>query len=265
MRRAFALPFVLAMMLLVGASVAIILQQDSFRARAVARQLDRYQEHHGTRGLEEVLDAWISTLNNQPVQRYVVGDGHVLDITLADGSLARVFMSDGQAEALAAFGQLRGDDRLYGPGIIDELQVRVGADEVGRLTRQDGPVAVNANTADPRVLEAVVASVLDEPDKAATLARQIAQARQEAPLTTARLGTLWRDAEVPAALRPVLGRLLVEQSGLWRLRVEVEGPRSATRGRQLGAVYEGLVQLSGSGGVGRGAGGILSFEPVPIR
>lgn len=264
-RRGFALPVVLAMTLIIGASVAIILQQDALRARSVARQLDSYQEHHGTRGLEEVLDAWVGTLNNQPVQDYVVGDGHVLDVTLGDGSVAKVYMSDGQAEALAGFGQLRGDDRLYGPAIIDELALRVGEDDLAAFTRADGPVAVNANTADIRVLEAVAASVVDDDDLASRLAREIVSARDEQELTTATLGRIWRDAEVEATLRVVLGRLLVERSGLWRLRIDVLAPRSAVATQQVLSSYEGLVQLSGSGGVGRGAGGILSFEPVPIR
>ncbi|MEO0715669.1 MAG: hypothetical protein AAFY58_01620, partial [Planctomycetota bacterium] len=59
MRRGFALPTVIVLLLVAGALVATLMERQSVRSLGTARELRAYQEQHAARGLQEVLNMWL--------------------------------------------------------------------------------------------------------------------------------------------------------------------------------------------------------------
>lgn len=260
----FVLPMVLLVMVVGTLMTAVMLNRQSVQSSAVRRELDQYQEHHGVKGLTEVLQAWLSTIRNQAVTDVIGGDPHVLDLILADKSRVSVYLSDGQSQALSSFAHLSPEDREYGNEIMANLSLVVAGDQLEAMTRPVGPVAVNAQTAPREVLDAVVryaSGGLDPQDMVADLMRL----RQTEALTAASISQIAADAGLDAEARGMFNRLLTATPSIFRIRVEVRPPRVPGLGDRPSSVYEGLVDLGPIATGSQASSIFLSFEPARIQ
>ncbi|MCB9844977.1 MAG: hypothetical protein H6811_03175 [Phycisphaeraceae bacterium] len=258
-RPGYALALTLLVMLTALAMLTAMVERLGAQSLAVRRQTDQYQEHHGKRGLEEVLDAWLSTVQLLPLAELTREDPHVLDLVLADGSVVEISLSDGQTTVLSDLTGLNSEDARDGRSILEALR-RIAPDRLAGLTRPAGPVQISAQNADPDVLRALILSVLDggdpEPIASAILAR-----RRETVMTLAEVAGLTRQFDMTPDQRVRFNRLLKPQSDVWRLRAVIRPPRIPGEPARISSIYEGLVRLEQKRDAMRG-NRFLSFEPV---
>ena len=125
MRRGFALPTVIVLLLVAGALVATLMERQSVRSLGTARELRAYQEQHAARGLQEVLNMWLRSRPSAQLHELTGDRGHAFDLELADGSVARVYLGDAQASVLAAAEQLSMREASEARQVVSELEVQV--------------------------------------------------------------------------------------------------------------------------------------------
>ncbi len=262
-RPAFALAMAMIVMVVVGALTGVLLERQSVQTLAVRRHIDQYQEHHGKKGLSEVIEAYLLALQTTPISQLVSLDPHLFDIELADGAVVEVRIHNAQGRMLSDLGDLTGPRRVRGERALAILRREVGDDELPALLRSSGPLEVDAQSADPRVLRAVVASVLTSEDEVETLVADLLRVREQRELTRADLGRAMTGLNLDNELRQDLTEMLTVQPSIWSVRVDLTAPDVVGGPRRLIAAYEGLARLSArrSARVGRG-NLFLSFEPI---
>ncbi|MBZ0171627.1 MAG: hypothetical protein K8E66_04540, partial [Phycisphaerales bacterium] len=76
------LPVVILLVVMVGAVCSIMLERHIARTKTVQRQILAYQEHHGVRSLQTVIEAWRKTPTAQPreIERMLGTDGLAMTI-----------------------------------------------------------------------------------------------------------------------------------------------------------------------------------------
>lgn len=152
--RAFALPLILLIGLVAGASMAILLTRAAQTSRAAQVQIDGYRQHHTQAGIRVMSEVWSQFFKRAPERE---GPGAVLgyDITLSDGPRMQVRFIDAQ-------GPLRldvSDMPVDVANVLNEASRRirggVSPSAASRLIRDRGPGRVSLNSASVEVLEAL--------------------------------------------------------------------------------------------------------------
>jgi len=237
-QRAYALPLALLVLVVTSMMVGPMMTRQSAQSLAVQRQLDQYQEHHGVRGLEEVIEAWLLVVQGEDMAAIVAQDPHVLDLDLGDSRVA-VSLENGQSLALGDLSHLHGEERQWGQQLLRALGSRVG-EALPRYVRDAGPLAVDAQVAPQQILEAVSEVVLGEVSD--SIVAQILSTRADHALTRADLARIATESGIDRDQRIVFNELLTVQSDVWRIRVRIYR-RSAQLLEELVSSYSGLIRL----------------------
>jgi len=267
-RRGFVLPIVLVLIVTGTGAAAVMLSRQNTQALAVKRHIDHYQEHHGSKGLAEVIDAWLATVpSDPPLDEIVSEQSRVLELVLADDSRASIHLADGQGRALRVFGEVDANGAVDGPAILAELEQLVSGRRLAALTRDAGPAAISVQAAEEPVLRAAMRYVAGEEgeDTADDLVSEILTRRNEEPLTTASLAAIASRVGLETEQRELFNRVLVARPTHFRMRVELHTPVGPRGGGDLAAVYEGIVQVQRGGGVGTRRARVITFQPVRIE
>lgn len=263
-RRAYALAMVMLAMVASGAMLAVMLDRQGAQSLAVRRHLDQYQEHHGVRGLEEVIEAWLKTLQGEDVSQVVTAEGgRVLELVLADRSTATVALAPGQGELLARPTMADATQRQTAMRLVERVRALVRPEELPALTRDAGPLVVDIrHTAEP-ILIAIVEEVLGEPNDA--LVRELVRLGQSTSTRRADITRAAADAGLTPEQRSRLNELVTTEAELWRIRVEVRPPRLPGQIERVVSAYEGLVRLSPRANRASGGRIFLSFAPAAVE
>jgi hypothetical protein len=260
--RGFVLPVVILLVIIVGATASIMLQRHVARTKTVERQLRAYQEHHGARSLQAVIEAWLKTPTAQArtIADMLEPDGLALTVDPGDGTTVNVYLFPGQDTLLSRITGVREQDREAAQLSVQILQGMVGTGAEYRLrTRPAGPQAVDVNTATPEVLTAIVQAVLGDSlgaDRYQTALVDAALSGEAITLQT--LSNIATEASIEQDARTQLSRFLTIQPELWRFRIDQYG--SPMLGRPLLSRYRGLLLLSGT----TSAGGNSFEQPPPF-
>ncbi len=154
-RRAFALPLILLIGLIAGASMSILLMRAGAAARASQAQIDGYRQHHTQAGLRVMSEVWAQFFKRVPERE---GPGAVLgyDVVLSDGPRMEVRFIDAQGSLRLEAADLPVDKAA----LLNDASKRVratraigGAGGGQRLIRNRGPSRVSLNAAPTEVLE----------------------------------------------------------------------------------------------------------------
>jgi hypothetical protein len=243
--RGFVLPVVILLVIVLGATATVMLQRHVARSKTVERQLRAYQEHHGSRSIQAVMEAWLKTPTAQPrgVEQMLEANGLALVIDPGDGTTIEVYLFRGQDTLLARPTAVREQDREDATLAVQILQGLVGTGEAYRLrTRSVGPQAVDVNTASPEVLTAIVQAVLGDSLGADRYENALLDAAQSGdPVTLQTLANIATEASIESDARSTLNRFLTITPELWSFRVDLLGP--PTLGRPLLSRYRGLLLL----------------------
>lgn len=98
--RAFALPLVILLTLIVSLAVAVLMQRNGVAFLAARRQADGYINHHAGLGMREMVSRWLTTVRGR-LKESIEDDGFVFSLELPEGTRVDVFMDDAQGTALA--------------------------------------------------------------------------------------------------------------------------------------------------------------------
>lgn len=261
-RNGFVLPVVILLVVMVGVVTSIMLQRHIARSKTVERQLRAYQEHHGARSLQTVIEAWLKTPTAQPrgIADILEPDGLALTVEPGDGTSVSVYLFPGQGTMLNRVSGLEGDDLAAAQLALQILRAAVRDDDEFQIrTRPAGPIAVDVNTASPEVLSAIVQAVLGDSLGSDRYETALLDARLgESEITLQTLSNIATEASVEADKRTRLGRFLTISPDLWEFRIDMYG--SAIVGRPLLSRYRGLLVLGG----GTSAGGSIFDQPPPF-
>jgi hypothetical protein len=263
-RRAFAMPIVIILSLVVGIVAAVLLERQTAQALTVHRELNNYRDHHFKRGVQEIAGAWTDTLAGQPIANMIAEDGHFMDVQAGDGTFLAAYLFDGQGSALMDPTGLTEEERTDAGGILQELALLVGNNPDPSLLRSVGPVKICVASAAPELLEAV-GNYATGSRNGRRFADSLTRARARAPLTPADLDTAQGEASMTPEQRQVLQRLVTVSPELWMMVIDVYKPGE---GSIPGVRYGGLFSPPGSGSRAantlRSLGKFLSFEELPV-
>lgn len=270
--RAFALPMVALMSVVVGLLAAMMIERQGAQTRLVQRQITSYRDDHLARGLEEIVDSWLKGVAHRPLRERLDPDGKALEMELDGGIKLSVYVFDAQGTVLTDLGGLAGESMQDARGILSELRHSASAARLRSpppLTRKRGPVRVSALTAPDEVLRAAVTYATGG-DKADAFIAAILRGQSSGKMTNEDLIQFQNEASVSAAARPVIQRVLTTEPTLWRLDAKITRTNPGPFER-ASATYTGLAILDR--GASRAAakdrdgverlGNILEWHRVP--
>ena len=222
-RRAFVLPIVVLLTIVVAAITAVGLSRLSNQTNTVARQLNAYQMHHAARGVADAVRPWLVQQTAADIWDRLGEAGHAMDLELSDGSVVRVSIHDGQTALLADLDALSSSADINQAGrALRELNRLVTEADFRRYTRPVGPIAVSAVGAPEPVLRAAVLAEIGDLDRADAVVRELQRLRRErsrigrADLASA-INQIGGDAEERAAVQ----RAITTDPSLWWVRAEI--------------------------------------------
>ncbi len=265
MRRGYALALVVTLSAFLGIAGAVMLERYATQRLSLKRQMDRYQELHGTRGIQEVFMMWMRSMSSESLGKQARQNPHVLDIELADGTTLSLFLHDGQGTLLSEPGSLSGTERSDAEALLNlarqdpDLAVRQD------LFRRAGPAAISVVEAPEEVLRVVARHLTDSPAQADRLLEGILRRRADGEFNTAESSDCANEADLSREARVALGRLLASEPSLWRVVVELRHPRVWNPDGELLSKYEGLFYLdSAASRPGRASGTEAMRQSTPF-
>ncbi len=273
-RSGFALPAVLLLTLVIGVVAAVMVRRESTQVLLFHRQMRSYDAHHMGRGVREVVGQWAISLSGQPIEKMIAPDGRILDLQMADGTLVRVFLADGQGSVLTDLSRAAGEDQRDGEAIVAALEEiargQAGSSGDSPWTRAVGPVRISAASAPEAVIEAVARMLTTTKAQATSLTRAILDARQDGQLDEAELATAAGRGGLDAQALARFNRLLAPKPDLWMLTAEVHAPgRGGQALEEIKARYGGRIAfgqaLFGAASGLDSLGSFLSWEELPAR
>ncbi len=241
-RRAFAMPIVVLLTLVIGLAVGVFLARQGVQNRTVARQVRAYQEYHAGRGMQEAIGAWLRRLNSREIPDAIGDDGHAMDILLPGGDVASVYVQDGQGQVLASLGALDGEALEACARVLDALLRDTSVDTYRRSIRRVGSWQISPNAADETVLRAVIASRVEDEGTVASAVSRILGDRAGGRMTRSQVQHALEEAGVSEGAETSLARIFTYQPELWFIRVELR-PRGT---RRVVARYGGLAYIGAS-------------------
>lgn len=268
-RRAFALPLVLLLAMIVTLAGAVLLDMQTDTTRSVNRYAKVYEDHHLAAGMRELLDQWLMTGGN--LRERLEDDGEAFRLELPHGHQIRVLLEDAQGTVLRDLSTLDGPIARYAQRIVQTLEPLAQAREevlrtgtlprgsAGRdaqhdLFRMHGPVAISVNSASEAVLDAV-AQASGDPSGAARLIREIrarvARADRTRGISAEDLASAIAESSLEPAHRRELSAILTAQPVLYRMTIETRlGALSTSPTKRTTALVllPGPNQPAGSGG-----------------
>ncbi len=251
MRRAFVMPVVILLALVASLTVTVVLNRNSLRASSVEEELQTYVEDHRQRGIREVISTWLQYTGRQSIEDIIADDGLTFTLDFSGGRTLTVWLYEAQTTALvnpSGLGPLQPDVTAIGlrqqRDIAEATRLALQSmnpSYVANLGRQAGPLAVNALTAPPAVIEALATGVVGDLAIAQAFARDLVRERDSgSELERLQLLDMARDAGVSDDVQPILAAVWTTQATLWRIRAELTGPDGAGREKSIGR-YEALV------------------------
>lgn len=221
MRRGFALPMAIMLVLVAGILVAAMLESHTAQLLTNQRQIESYSFAHATRGVGEAVDAWIRSNGSNAIGDALDADGLAFDLTTEEGEVLHIYLVDGQGLALGDLSGLSGDTLESGRAVLREL-VKGERREASRFVRGDGPLAVSANTAPIEVLRAVIAGC-GATDGASLLAGDIIAARSATGVIAQdELQRILGESTAPDDAKPRLMAMLTASPALWRVEAVLD-------------------------------------------
>ncbi len=244
-RRAFALPLVIAVIIIATILVTAVLTRHTGQSLLTQRHIDRYAEHHAFKGLEEAVSAWITGNASGPVRDAIDVEGHAFDIELNGGQLLKVYFEDAQGAVLSRFSGLSDQDLDDAASAVEALR-QTAHSRAPDYIRKEGPLAVSVPSAPREVLHAVCLAVLS-PTDADSLLTELLSLQNSDDVSAESLNGAYESANIQPEDRARLARLLTAEPVLYRVWVEAWSPHAL----QPDVTYKGLCLTGGGRGAGR--------------
>lgn len=214
-RGGFVLPLVLMFALTSTILIAMMIERVTAGRRAAARQIEAYRETHASKGVQELMDAWLRSIPGRNIQSMIPREGPALRLELADGTAAEVTLTDGQSRLLSAgTGPVNAEQAV----ILKGLERRVGAADLPGMLRSFGPRSVSVNTAPVEVLAAIIDAFTDD-DLGDRVAAQLVELRRGQPIEQQDLDKIVMGYGVAAEQWQRMESWLTANPNVWRIEV----------------------------------------------
>ncbi|MEN0019734.1 MAG: hypothetical protein AAF747_02500 [Planctomycetota bacterium] len=266
-KRAFALPIVLVITLIVTAMIGVLMQRQAAQRLLVERQVSWYQEHHARYSLDEIITTWVATVPDAfRLDRDLGPEGELLQIDLGDGTTAYASVFDGQGSILEDLSAVSGEQEERGAAMLEELEAADPFRDEPQWRRRAGPVAVSLWTSPEPVLRAAIDSVLDGSEARGALS-QLIEFRESLERNPDEVLNVLSEIDLEDESRDALRGVVVEQPTLYLVRIDVRDHRLQRRlGRSDGLMP--IDQRQGQGGATRTTwqrrAGFLTWERVQL-
>lgn len=275
MRRGFIMPLVLMITMALTLAAAFILQRQSTQSIIIRREVGQYESHHTTRGVADVIDAWMSGGGRyRSFRDRIDADGRILDITVPDGlsanskggDILRLFVKDAQGALLADFSGLTGQTLRDARDALDALKAE-SPSGWNRLTRVIGPVTISLTEAPREVLSALVQGITGSIHDGQGFVTSVLKARDEGPIDAQVLNQCILDADLTPELQAKLTRMVTSETTFWALRVDVLRGGTALVGRYEGylTTTQGAAARASPGGQPSRKGHVQNLRWVPLE
>lgn len=238
-RRAFALPVVLLLSLVVGVTLAVMLERQGSQTLLIARQSAAVREMHFSRGLREIVDAFLSDNSRRPLRTALGTGGYAGEFLLADGTSIRLTLQDAQGSALSEFTGLWGTELAAARELLEHTGGRPDSDVAGE-TRRVGPVSVSVLSAPIDLLGSVCEWVSSS--KRDGLLETLIELRDDPATDGQALRKIAKAQSLDDEESDRLNQALTAAPRLWRAVIEVRG-RGMMTGQDGFARYQALLLI----------------------
>lgn len=267
--RGFALPMVILISLVAVVLVAAMLGRQSTQGLAVARQVEAVRDWHFSRGVREIVDAWMRSRVTGSFRELLAADGRAFDLSMEDGTQLSLFLVDEQGTLLTDTGGLTADEVIDLRGALEALGQEVPASRLVSMTRRVGPSSVSLWTATPEVIGAVCRQIAGS-EGADECKRTLLDLREKKQRLG--MGDI-QDAGASAGLnekhRAALGRMITSEPTLYRFVLDVKASEGAASvARYTGHLVARSTLTRGAGlrtGAAPARSSFLSWEKVQPR
>jgi hypothetical protein len=274
-RPAFVLPLVLMITMALTLTAAYILQRQGTQAIVTRRQVGQYEGHHATRGIADVIDAWMTGGGRyRSFRDRIDGEGRILDITIPDGlnansqggDVLRLYVKDAQGSLLADFSGLTGQTLRDAREALDALKSEDPRGWQG-FTRVLGPTTVSLAEAPREVLSSIVQAATGSIHDGQGFVTSILKARDQGPVDAQAMNQAVLDADIPPDQQAKLTRMLSAETTFWTLRVDVlrGGDRLVERFEGYLTTTQTPARSSGQSGQSTRKGHVQQLRRVPLE
>lgn len=249
MRRAFVMPVVILLALIVSLTVTVMLNRNTVRRYDVDTGLLSYVEGHRERGIREIIAIWLQFSAKQDLEALIGRNDVVFTLDYSGGRRLTVSLINDQTTALTdPQGLIPSQPSVE---VIDLETQRAIATRTRQALgsaaelfgRDSGPLAIDVVHAPADVLHAITLALLQDPEQASAYASRLEDLRDTTPdLDRSAMLNLADDVGIEIAIQTQLVAMLTTTPTLWRVRAELTGPRSGDRHATI-ARYEGLVNI----------------------
>jgi hypothetical protein len=242
--RGFAMPMVLALVVVVGMMSAVMLERQGAQRLITQRQLTWYKEHHARLGLQEGIEAWIKSLpSNADLRSILPVDGHFLDLKLRGRSSASITLLEQQHAVLidlAAVDANLLDAAAAIAAAVAQTYGKDGPPEDG--LRTVGPPQFSTHSTSEDLIALAVEAVTGDRNVGEAFARSIAGDREDngGSSSAGAVGMAIADAGIESDMRAVISRLFTVRPTLYYAVVEL---RDSTIGPPV-ARYGGYFSIA---------------------
>lgn len=293
--RAFALPLVILLTLVVSLAVGVLMQRNSVGYLAARRQADSYINNHAGLGMREMVSQWLSTVRGR-LRESLEDDGYAFSLELPGGDRVDVFFDDAQGSVLSRTDMLTGRRREIvemmnayldvmeqtgremsnehpgeGLGPRESFEVRQRAHgragepiETMPMKREWGPSEISIRTAPVEVLEALASAVTD-PKKAQKVAEALVKRRDDQSTTrdlaVDEVTRTLRELDVGDEAIREIGAMLVYTPTLYRVTAE----QRSSNGELISKAVGLLEVKDNRGDVFSQNAPFLTWETVPLE
>ncbi len=269
-RRAFIMPLVLMLTMVLTLTAAFVLQRQGAQSMIQRRHVAQYESHHTTRGVADVIEAWLSGGGRfKSFRDRIDGEGKILEITVPDGLSAksqgsdvmRISVKDAQGTLLSDFSGLTGQAFLDAKASLDAIKQEAPTNW-RTFTRPMGPTQVSLMEAKREVLSAIVQGITDSIHEGQGFVTSVLELRDQGPVDAQALNQALIDAQLPPEQQAQLSRMITSETTFWTIRIDILRNGSLPIGR-----YEGYLSTTGpSRGANQGQsrkGHVMNLKWVP--
>lgn len=259
-RRGFALPMVVLLSVVGTLMLGALMMRSSGQRLAANRQVAAYQRLHMQRGLQEVVSAWLKTVQRLDLAKTITTQDEAITLTLSNNREILVWVYPAQWRVLGQITGLAGGE-MDDARIARDMAIKIApANDPAKYLRTVGPLAMSLSDTPIVIVRAVVEGILDA--QSATEIVEIVQ-RLRASGENITMAQFSRDV-VNTTIEPTdrgrINRLFTDQPTLWEIRVEVRVPPQPGFEPVVWARYAGTTVIA-SGNRGR-SNQEFTFSPL---
>ncbi len=265
--RGFALPVVLMVSLALATLIAILLDRFMSQTRSVSAIVRSYENYHAGRGLHQLFETWLRTVNSSRISGKLGENGLALTVQLSEGLTAnatsaetvKFYLADGQGSILLEPSTLPAEDVGLAQAVINaarELDASGSAEEGPIAHREFGPLAVSVKSASVRTLRAAVSGATGG-EKVEEIVAELLRARDDSGSGATLIADVANKVGLAGDVRARLLKVVTIEPTLWNITADVLSDRLLGGGLLVRYRGAGLILPGGSTSGGASARSII--------